>query len=366
MIRTAWIAMSFASLLAAACGAPAEVETTQATSELTVAATTASIPASTDKLLPPGAEHIYFDTPSPAYIDDDSPYGYRYFTANAGHEFKVSAFEDDGTGQQVSQQVVDFKLQRAVKKSGRWQWQVVAYGEHQNESGAAVITYTPPMSAGQSLYLITAVAKEHPGSITIGIGCKGGTGCAVSSQPGESCGGRRAGSTCDDGLFCSYEANVGMCGYADAPGTCAVKPRFCSTLFQPVCGCDGKTYSNQCFAGTAGQGVLRTGRCEVDVVGEWEQKQKDGSLVSYTFNSDGTFTSLSTPGCVFATPGCKVKLAPGEGTYSISDWSVNLAYSTPEFHDPKATSLVFSTTKKGAKHLKGDDYGNTLDLIPAK
>jgi len=80
-----------------------------------------------------------------------------------------------------------------------------------------------------------------------------------SLQAGDTCGGRTPGS-CDDGLFCAFEA-AAICGFADATGTCAVKPEACIQLYQPVCGCDGLTHGNSCMAANAGTSVQYDGEC---------------------------------------------------------------------------------------------------------
>lgn len=72
--------------------------------------------------------------------------------------------------------------------------------------------------------------------------------------------GARLGNTCAADQFCSF-STAAMCGYADATGTCAARPQACTALYQPVCGCDGTTYSNACHANGAGVSVLHTGPC---------------------------------------------------------------------------------------------------------
>lgn len=86
--------------------------------------------------------------------------------------------------------------------------------------------------------------------------------CGIEPEPpeGTACGGW-LGDTCADDEFCAYEPGQ-HCGAADASAVCLTQPDACILLVDPVCGCDGETYSNSCFAGMAGTGVLHEGECE--------------------------------------------------------------------------------------------------------
>jgi eight-cysteine-cluster-containing protein len=85
--------------------------------------------------------------------------------------------------------------------------------------------------------------------------------CGIEPPPpqGDACGGF-LGLQCDDDEFCFYPPEH-MCGAADHLGECATTPEACILLFDPVCGCDGETYSNSCFAAMAGTSVLHAGEC---------------------------------------------------------------------------------------------------------
>lgn len=98
---------------------------------------------------------------------------------------------------------------------------------------------------------------------TYGNACEARAAHVAVAHPGECqqvCGGIQ-GLPCPDGALCDLPA--GMCQAADLQGVCVERPEICPEVYEPVCGCDSQTYSNDCFRLMAGVQKDHDGECLV-------------------------------------------------------------------------------------------------------
>ena len=95
-----------------------------------------------------------------------------------------------------------------------------------------------------------------------GVGLTG----AKAANLDEACGGKDA-ITCNSALWCQ-KTTAGQCGVEDAVGRCDKAPAFCMRVSRPVCGCNGKTYPNDCERQRLKVQLDYVGACKVETPAE--------------------------------------------------------------------------------------------------
>lgn len=80
--------------------------------------------------------------------------------------------------------------------------------------------------------------------------------CYGSCQP-KTPGACSSSKDCLEGSYCHFDN--GSCG--KHAGMCKPRPSGCYALYKPVCGCDGKTYGNDCMAWSKGISIAYLGAC---------------------------------------------------------------------------------------------------------
>ncbi|MFZ5893616.1 MAG: Kazal-type serine protease inhibitor domain-containing protein [Myxococcota bacterium] len=119
---------------------------------------------------------------------------------------------------------------------------------------------TPPASSAADAPPTDSAST--PASGTLPAQDNGTSAAPAPSKAGPAgamCGGI-AGFGCAAGLYCAFPIEA-HCGAADQSGVCKPIPEMCTEQYSPVCGCNDKTYGNECQAAREGISIGKTGEC---------------------------------------------------------------------------------------------------------
>ena len=170
-----------------------------------------------------------------------------FFQANAGARATLDAF-----GPTPRFDTVLFLYRGTVTRTqGNWVGnpeELIAWDDDEGDELSSHLT-AELSEAGTYLVYVRRYDWRGEGTVTVRLHLEDDT-----ERP---CGGFVGMSLCYPDEYCDTGSNCDP----NAPGVCRTRPRFCTTQVDPVCGCDGHTYSNTCAAAAAGVSIAHEGEC---------------------------------------------------------------------------------------------------------
>lgn len=160
-------------------------------------------------------------------------------------------------------------------------------------------------------------------------------GNPTDAAPADGSNGDGPAEACEDACRDTEYCKVESCG--DSGGTCTKLAGACDAVYEPVCGCDGETYGNDCYAAAQGVNVASQGACETVTpcegkcgAGEYCQTEGCGTSTGVCATKTETCTFDYTPvcGCDGQTYGNACAAA---GAGANVDYQGECTISEPEF-----------------------------------
>ncbi|MBN1945311.1 MAG: hypothetical protein JW797_06510 [Bradymonadales bacterium] len=147
-------------------------------------------------------------------------------------------------------------------------WELIAYNDdyYQGTYNAGIEISTEASASYlvvATTYNYLAFGRRVAAEYHLTLSCRDAVGECIPPNQDIPCGASGLGP-CPEGMYCNWDESIenNACSAADIPGVCEPLPTACPRVLAPVCGCDGQTYTNSCYAAMNGAvDVLHDGQC---------------------------------------------------------------------------------------------------------